>query len=65
MGQGHGCLMSLLMLNVYINGVVRELNASVLSEWLKLLDQMGGGIGSSVNCCFVDVTALVTDPEEK
>ena len=59
-----GCVMSLLLFNVYMDGVDREVNARVLGKALELL---------SVNCgrfeinqlLFADDTALVTDSEEK
>ena len=56
--------MSPWLYNVYMDGVVQEVNVRVLGKMLKLL---------SANCCrfeinqvlFADDTALVADSEEK
>ena len=63
-GLRQGCVMSTWLFNVYMDGVVREVNARVLWKGLELL---------SVNCgrfeinqlLFDDDKALVADSEEK
>ena len=63
-GLWQGCVMSPLLFNVYMDGVVREMNARVLEKWLELL---------GVNCgrfeinqpLFADDTALVADTNGK
>ena len=47
------------LLNVYIDGVVREVNVRVLGKGLELLSANGGRL------LFADDTALVADSEEK
>ena len=37
-GLRQGCVMSLWLFNLYIDGVVREVNARVLGRELKLVD---------------------------
>ena len=36
-GLRQGCVMSPWLLNVYMDGVVREVNVRVLGKWLELL----------------------------
>ena len=43
-----GCVMSPWLVNVYINGVVREVNVMVLGKWLELL---------SANCGRFEITS--------
>ena len=40
-GLRQGYVMSPWLLNVYMNGVVREVNARVLGKWLELLSING------------------------
>ena len=56
--------MSPWLFGVYINGVVREVNARVLGNGLKLLSV--NGLRFEINqLLFADDTALVADSEEK
>ena len=56
--------MSPWLFNVYMDGVVREVNARVLGRGLELVDGSGGSW--EVNqLLFADDTALVADSEEK
>ena len=59
-----GCVTSPWLFNVYMNGVVRDMNVRVLVEGLELLSANGRRF--EVNqLLFADDTALVADPEEK
>ena len=59
-----GCVMSPWLLNVYMDGVVREVNVSVLGKELELLSANGGRFEIN-QLLFADDTALVADSEEK
>ena len=52
------------LFNVYMDGVVREVNARVLGKGLELLSVNGGRFKNN-QLLFVDDTALVADSEEK
>ena len=56
--------MSSWSFNVYMDGVVREVNARVLGNGLELLSVNGGRIEIH-QLLFADDTAQVADPEEK
>ena len=56
--------MSLWLFNVYMDGVVREVNVRVLGKWLELLSANGGRFEIN-QLLFADNTALVADSEEK
>ena len=52
------------MFQVYMDGVIREVNASVHGKTLELLS-VNGGIFEINQLLFADDTALVADSEEK
>ena len=56
--------MSPWLFNVYMDGVVREVNVRVLGKGLKLLSANGGRFDKK-QLLFADDTALVADSEEK
>ena len=57
-GLRHGCVMSPWLFNVYMDGVVREVNIRVLGKGLNLL------CANEINqLLFADDTALVADTE--
>ena len=56
--------MSPWLFNGYMDGVVREVNATVLGQGLKLLSVNGGRFEIS-QLVFADDTALVAASEEK
>ena len=56
--------MSLWLFNVYMDGVVREVNVRVLGKGLKLLSANGGRFEIN-QLLFADDAALVADSEEK
>ena len=56
--------MSPWLFNVYIDGVVREVNVRVLGKGLELLSANGGRFEIN-QLLFADDTALVADSEEK
>ena len=63
-GLRQGCVMSPWLFNLYIDGVVREVNARVLGRGLKLVD------GNDNECelnqlLFADDTVVVADSERK
>ena len=63
-GLRQGCVMSPWLFNLYIDGVVREVNARVLGRGLKLLD--GNDRDWEMNqLLFADDTVVVADSEEK
>ena len=63
-GLRQGCAMSPWLFNIYMDGVVREVNASVLGRGLGLVSEEGEEW--CVNqLLFADDTALVADTEEK
>ena len=51
------------LFNVYMDGVVRELNVRVLGKGLELLSANGGRFEIN-QLLFADDTALVTDSEK-
>ena len=63
-GLRQGCVMSPWLFNVYMDGVVIEVNGSVIVKGLELLS---GNVGRlEINqLLFADDTALVADSEEK
>ena len=52
------------LFNVYTDGMVREVNVSVLGKGLELLSANGGRF-EIIQSLFADDTALVADLEEK
>ena len=56
--------MSPWLFNVYMDGVVREVNIKVLGKGLELLSANSGRFEIN-QLLFADDTALVADPEEK
>ena len=63
-GLRQGCVMSPWLFNLYIDVVVREVNARVLGRGLKLVD--GNDNGWELNqLLFADDTAVVADSEQK
>ena len=56
--------MSPWLYNVYMDGVVREVNVMVLGKGLELLSANGGRFEIN-QLLFADDTALVADSEEK
>ena len=63
-GLRQGCVMSPWLFNVYIDGVVREMNDRVLGKGLELLSANSGRFDIN-QLLFADDTALVADSEEK
>ena len=63
-GLRQGCVMSPWLFNVYMDGVVREVNVRVLGKGLELLPSNGGRFEIN-QLLFADDTALVADSEEK
>ena len=63
-GLRQGGVMSLWLLNVYMDGVVREVNVRVLGKWLELLSANGGRFEIN-QLLLADDTALVADSKEK
>ena len=57
-------VISTIGFNVYMNGVVREVNVRVLGKGLELLSANGGRFEIN-QLLFADDTALVADSEEK
>ena len=55
-----GCVMSPLLFNVDMDGVVREVNVRVLGKGLELLNVNGGRFEIN-QLLFADDTALVAD----
>ena len=62
-GLRQGCVMSPWLFNVYMDGVVREVNVRVLGKGLKLLSANGGRFETN-QLLFADDTALVADSEK-
>ena len=60
-GLRQGCVMSPWLFNVYMDGVVRNLNARVLGKGLEMLS----GRFEINQMLFADDTALVAESEEK
>ena len=63
-GLRQGCVMSPWLFNVYMDGVVREVNVRVLGKGLKVLSANGGRFEIN-QLLFTGDTALVADSEEK
>ena len=63
-GLRQGCVMSPWSFNVYMDGVVREVNVRVLGKGLELLSANGGRFEID-HLVIPDDTALVADSEEK
>ena len=63
-GLRRGCVMSPWLFNVYMDGVVREVNVRVLRKELELLSANGGRFEIN-QLLFADDTALVADSEDK
>ena len=63
-GLRQGCVMSPWLFNVYVDGVVREVNVRVLGKGLELLSANGGRF-QITQLLFADDTALVADSAEK
>ena len=63
-GLRQGCVMSLWLFNVYMDGAVRERNVRVLGKGLELLSANGGRFETNQQL-FADDTALLVDSEEK
>ena len=59
-----GCVMSPWLFNVYMDGVVREVNAGVLGKGQDLLSASGGRFEIK-QLLFADDKALLADSEEK
>ncbi|WP_435316529.1 reverse transcriptase domain-containing protein, partial [Klebsiella pneumoniae] len=64
MGLRQGCVMSPWLFNLYIDGVVREVNARVFGRGLKLVDAEDR-VWELSQLLFADDTVLVADSEEK
>ena len=63
-GLRQGCVMSPLLFNVNMDGVVRKVNVRVLGRGLELLSENGGRFEINQQL-FADDTALMADLEEK
>ena len=63
-GLRQGCVMSPWLFNLYIDGVVREVNARVLGRGLKLIDRNENDWEMN-QLLFADDTVVVADSEEK
>ena len=63
-GLRQGCVMSPWLFNVYMDGVVREVNVRLLGKGLERLSANCGRFEIS-QLLFADDTALVADSEEK
>ena len=63
-GLRQGCVIFPWLFNVYMDGVVREVNVRVLGKGLELLSANGGRFEIN-QLLFADDTALVADSEEK
>ena len=59
-GIRQGCVMSPWLFNVYMDGVVRDVNIRVLGNGLELLSTNGGRFEIN-QLLFADDTALVAD----
>ena len=62
-GLRPGCVMSQWLLNVYMDGVVRDVNVRVLGKGLELLNADGGRFEIN-QLLFSDDTTLVANSEE-
>ena len=63
-GLRQGCVMSPWLFNVYMDCVMREVNARVLGKWLELLSVNDDRFEIN-QMLFADDTALVADSEQK
>ena len=63
-GLKQGCVMSPWLFDVYMDGVVRDVNVRVLGKGLELVNVNGGRFEIN-QPLFADDTALVADSEEK
>ena len=63
-GLRQGCVISPWLFNVYMDGVVREVNVRVLDIGLELLSANGGRFEIN-QLLFADDVALVADSEDK
>ena len=63
-GLRQGCVMCPWLFNVYMDGLVREVNVRVLGKGLELLIANGGRFEIN-QLLLADDTALVADSEEK
>ena len=63
-GLRKGYVMSPWLFNVYLDGVVREVNVRVLGKELELLSANGSRLEIN-QLSFEDKTALVADSKEK
>ena len=63
-GLRQGCVLSPWLFNVYMDGVVREVNVRVLARGLELLSANGGRFHIN-QLLFADDTALLANSEEK
>ena len=63
-GLRQGCVISSWLFNVYMDDVVREVNARVLWKRLELVSEIGSMLEIN-QLLFEDDTALVADSEEK
>ena len=64
-GLRQGCVMSPWLFNVYMDGVVREVNVKVLGKGLELLSANGGRFKINQLLFADDTTARVADSEDK
>ena len=63
-GLRQDCVMFPWLFNVWMDGVVRQVNVKVLGKRLELLSANGGRFEIN-QLLFADDTALVADSEEK
>ena len=63
-GLRQGCVMSPWLFNVYLDGVVRDVNVRVLGKGLKLLNANGGRFEIN-QLLFADDTVPVADSEDQ
>ena len=63
-GLRQGCVMSPWLFNVFMDGVVREVNVRVLGKGLELLNATSGRFEIN-QLLFADDTAAVADSEDK
>ena len=63
-GLRQNCVMSPLLFNLYMDGVLRKVNANVMGRDLELLESNGRSWQLS-HLLSADDTALMTDTEEK
>ena len=63
-GLRQGCVMSLWLFNLFIDGVVREVNTNVLGRGLGLVDERDH-MWELNQLLFADDTVFVADSEEK